>query len=78
MEKVIIRSTRFTYIEEKKKFIAEASEMPQSMSKSFTIEVETTGQQIDFTFNRILRADGEIQSWEFSSKDGYTVEVFND
>ena len=78
MVKSIIRSTRFTYIKDKRTFVGEASMMPQPMNQGFIIEIETSGQQIDFTFKRISRVDGEIQSWEFTSKDGYTAEVLND
>lgn len=76
-EKVIYRSTRFTYIAGKKAFVAEISELGH-VPKIFSIEIETTGQIIEFSHCSTIRVEGEIQSFEFTSKDGYTVTLFND
>lgn len=77
MEKVIYRSTRFTYLADKKTFVADISDLGR-VPKVFSIEIETTGQVIGFAHSSTARVEGEIQSFEFASKDGYTVTLFND
>jgi hypothetical protein len=77
MEKVIYRSTRFTYIADKKTFVADISDLGK-VPKVFSIEIETTGQVIEFAHSTTSRVDGELQSLEFISKDGYAVTLFND
>ena len=77
MEKVTYRSTRFTYLVDRKMFVADISDLGR-VPNIFYIEIETTGQSIKFSHCSNTRVDGEIKSFKFTSKDGYTVTLFND